>query len=68
MICSQETTRIQTSQAKEIQQLSEQIARASVKEGPDLSPFSIPEINKALERPQLTQWMRLILSNLKAYV
>ena len=28
----------------------------------------MPEPNKALERPQLTQWMRLILSNLKTYV
>ena len=42
-------------QAREIQQLREQLARASVKEGPTLS---VPELNKALERPQLTQWMR----------
>ena len=39
-----------------------------MKEGPTLSPLSVPELNKALERPQLTQWMRLILSNLKAFV
>ena len=55
-------------QAREIQQLREQLARASVKEGPALPPLSVPELNKALERPQLTQWMRLILSNLKANV
>ena len=39
-----------------------------MKEGPTLPPLSVPELNKALERPQLTQSMRLILSNLKAYV
>ena len=55
-------------QAREIQQLREQLAKASVKEGPALPPLSVPELNKALEQPQLTQWMRLILSNLKAYV
>ena len=54
-------------QAREIQQLREQLARASVKEGPTLPPRSVPELNKALERPQ-PQWMRLIVSNLKAYV
>ena len=54
-------------QAREIQQLREQLARASVKEGPTLPPLSVPELNKALERPQ-PQWMRLIVSNLKAYV
>ena len=41
---------------------------ASVKEGPTLPSLSVPELNKALERPQLTQWMRLILCNVKAYV
>ena len=55
-------------QAREIQQLIEQQARASVKERPALPPLSVPKVNKALERPQLTQWMRLILSNLKAYI
>ena len=55
-------------QAREIQQLCEQLARASIMEGPTLPPLSVPELNKALERPQLTQWMRLIVSNLKAYV
>ena len=30
--------------------------------------MSVPELNKALKRPRLTQWMRLILSHLKAYV
>ena len=54
-------------QGREIQQLGEQLARASVKEGPTLPPLSVPELNKALERPQ-PQWMRLIVSNLKAYV
>ena len=54
-------------QAKEIQQLREQLARTSVKEGPTLPPLSVPELNKALERPQ-PQWRRLMLSNLKAYV
>ena len=39
-------------QAREIQQLREQLARASVKEGPTLPPLSVPELNKALERPQ----------------
>ena len=48
--------------------MREEPARASVKEGPTLPPLSVPELNKALERPQLTQWMRLIVSNLKAYV
>ena len=47
-------------QAREIQQLREQLARASVKEGPTLHPLSVLELNKALER--------LIVSNLKAYV
>ena len=55
-------------QASELQQLLERLAKASVKEGPTLPPLSVPELNKALQRPQLTQWMRLILSNLKAYV
>ena len=55
-------------QAREIQQLREQLAWASVKEGPTLPALSVLELNKALERPQLTQWMRLILSNPKAYV
>ena len=54
-------------QGREIQQLGEQLARASIKEGPTLPPLSVPELNKALERPQ-PQWMRLIVSNLKAYV
>ena len=27
----------------------------------------MPELNKAFERPELTQWMRLVQSNLKAY-
>ena len=39
-----------------------------MKEGPTLPPLSVPELNKALERPQPTQWMQLILSNQKAYV
>ena len=39
-----------------------------MKEGPTLPPLSVPELNKALERPLPTQWMQLILSNLKAYV
>ena len=39
-------------QAREIQQLREQLARASVKEGLTLPPLSVPELNKALERPQ----------------
>ena len=30
--------------------------------------LSVRELNKALDRRQLTQWMRLIVSNLKAYV
>ena len=55
-------------QAREIQQLREQLTRVSVKEGPTLPPLFVPEPNKALEHPQVTQWMRLILSNLKAYV
>ena len=53
-------------QAREIQQL----ARASVKEGPTLPPLPplcVPELNKAIKRPQ-PQWMRLIVSNLKAHV
>ena len=54
-------------QARETQQLREQPARASAKEGPTLPPSSVPELKKALERPQL-QWMRLIVSNLKANV
>ena len=54
-------------QAREVQQLREQLATASVKGGPTLPPLSVPELNKALERPQ-PQWMRLIVSNLKAYV
>ena len=33
-----------------------------------LPPLSVPEINRALEKPQLAQWMRLMLSNIKAYV
>ena len=53
---------------RETQQLREQLAMALIKEGPTLPPLSVPELNKALERPQLTQRMRLILSNLKAYV
>ena len=55
-------------QAKEIQELREQLARVAVKEGPRLPPLSVPEINRALEKPQLAQWMRLTLSNIKAYV
>ena len=55
-------------QAKEIQDLREQLARVAVKEGPRLPPLSVPEINRALEKPQLAQWMRLMLSNIKAYV
>ena len=31
-----------------------------VKEGPTLPPLSVPELNKALKRPQ-PQWMRLIV-------
>ena len=54
--------------AREIQQLCEQLATASVKEGPSLVPLNILEINKAWECAQLTQSMRLILSSLKAYV
>ena len=45
-------------QAKEIQELREQLARVAVKEGPRLPPLSVPEINRALEKPQLAQWMR----------
>ena len=41
-------------------------SRASVKEGLTLPPPSVLELNKALEQPQ-PQWMRLIVSNLKAY-
>ena len=55
-------------QAKEIQDLREQLARVAVKEGPRLTPLSVPEINRALEKPQLAQWMRPMLSNIKAYV
>ena len=55
-------------QAKEIQDLREQLARVAVKEGPRLPPLSVPEINRALEKPQLAQWMRPMLSNIKAYV
>ena len=55
-------------QAKEIQELREQLARVAVKEGPRLPPLSVPEINQALEKPQLAQWMRLMLANIKAYV
>ena len=55
-------------QGKEIQQLRELLARASVKEGRTLPPVSVRKLNKALERVQLTRWMRLILSNLKAYI
>ena len=55
-------------QAKEIQELRELLARVAVKEGPRLPPLSVPEINRALEKPQLAQWMRLMLSNIKAYV
>ena len=55
-------------QAKEIQDLREQLARVAVKEGPRLPPLSVPEINRALEKPQLAQCMRLMLSNIKAYV
>ena len=55
-------------QAKEIQELREQLARVAVKEGPRLPPLSVLEINRALEKPQLAQWMRLMLSNIKAYV
>ena len=55
-------------QAGEIQQLREQLTKASVKESPTLPPLSVPELSKALERPQLTQWMGLILFDLKAYV
>ena len=36
-------------QAREIQQLREQLARASAKEGPTLHPLSVPELNKALK-------------------
>ena len=39
-----------------------------MKESPTLPPLSVPDPNKALERPQLTHGMRLILSNPKAYV
>ena len=53
-------------QAKEIQQLREQLAETSAKEGPTLPPLSMQQLNKALERTQLTQWMWLILSNLRA--
>ena len=38
-----------------------------MKEGRALPALSIPEINKAPERCQLTQWMRLMLSIFKAY-
>ena len=55
-------------QAKEIQELREQLARVAVKEGPRLPPLSVLEINRALEKPQLAHWMRLMLSNIKAYV
>ena len=40
----------------------------SVKECSTLYALSVPELNKALERPQPTQWMKLILSNLKVYI
>ena len=40
----------------------------AVKEGPQLPPLCVPEINRALEKPQLAQWIRLMLLNLKAYV
>ena len=40
-------------QAKEIQQLRDQLARVAVKQGPRLPPLSVPEINRALEKPQL---------------
>ena len=33
-------------QAREIQQLREQLTRASVKEGPTLPPLSMPELNR----------------------
>ena len=42
-------------QAREIQQPREQLATASVKEDPALPPLSVPELNKALEGPQLKQ-------------
>ena len=48
-------------QAREIQQLREQLSRASMEEGPTLCLLSVPELNKALERPQ-PQWMSLTLS------
>ena len=54
--------------ANDIQDLREQLARGAVKGGPRLPPLSVPEINRALEKPQLAQWMRLMLSNIKAYV
>ena len=55
-------------QAKEIQDLTEQLARVAVKKGPRLPPLGVPDLNRALEKPQLAQWMRLMLSNIKAYV
>ena len=55
-------------QAREIEQLREQLTRAPLKKGPTLPPLFVSELNKALQRPHLTQWMRVILSNLKAYV
>ena len=54
--------------AKEIQDLREQLAPVALKEGPCLPPLSVPEINRALKEPQLAQWMRLVLPNIKAYV
>ena len=39
-----------------------------MKEGPRLPPLSVPEVNRALDKPQLAQWMRLMLSNIKPYV
>ena len=66
MVCNQETTQIQTAdekvaaQASKIRQLCDQLASGSVKHRPSLPPLSFLEINKILERPQLTHWMRLM--------
>ena len=51
-------------QGRQIQQLWEQLARASVKEGPTLHLLSVLEPNKA----HLPKWMRPIVCNIKAYL
>ena len=56
-------------QAREIQQLRAQLARVAVHNtAPSLPPLSLLEIEKALQKERMAQWMQMTLANLRAFV